>query len=102
MLSTLIFIAIFVIVILLLIQIIKGVVKTAIFLTLLFIIVIIAANYLSQKDIISSKSDLLNFDFIKKTGATVFGFVREKITEENITINSTIEKINSTINKVIP
>ena len=101
MLSTLIFIIFFIIIVLLLIQIIKGAIKITIFLAILFIIIIIAANYLPQKDIISYKPDFINFNLIKKTGATVFNFVKEKIIEENITINSTITKINSTINKVI-
>ena len=100
MLSTLIFIIFFIIVILLLIQIIKGVIKIALFLVILFIILLIAANYLYQKDRISFKPDI-GFNLIKKTGATVFNFVKEKITEENITVSSTITKINSTISKVI-
>lgn len=101
MLPTLIFIIFFVIIILLLIQIIKGVIKTAIFLIILIVVIIIATNYLSQKDIISFKPDIINFNLIKKTGATVFSFIKEKVTEENITISSTITKINTTVSKVI-
>lgn len=100
MLTTLIFIIFFIIVILLLIQIIKGVIKIALFLVIFFIILLIATNYLYQRDIISFKPDI-GFNLIKKTGATVFNFVKEKIIEENVTISSTAAKINSTITKAI-